>query len=201
MPSSNFCRRISVRQISSGRSRLADVLLDQFEDKEHGGFYFTSHDHESLDRPPEAGPRQCDAVRQCSSGLCAPAPGPPYGREPLPGGGQALPGSLFPVRGTFSRLASPPFSWPWRNICAPPTSIILRGPAADVADWQARLLSRLRPATMVIPIAENRDRLPSMLDRPPSDTVNAWVCSGVSCTPPVSDWAELERICNARDIG
>ena len=83
----------------------------------------------------------------------------------------------------------------------PPTSIILRGPATEVADWQARLLSRLHPATMVVPLADNREPLPPMLNRPTSDTVNAWVCSGVSCMPPVSDWAELERMCNARDMG
>jgi len=28
--------------------QLADELLDSFEDKEHGGFFFTSHDHEKL---------------------------------------------------------------------------------------------------------------------------------------------------------
>ena len=28
--------------------RLADQILDSFEDKEHGGFFFTSHDHEKL---------------------------------------------------------------------------------------------------------------------------------------------------------
>ena len=27
---------------------LADVLLDQFEDRAHGGFFFVSHDHEHL---------------------------------------------------------------------------------------------------------------------------------------------------------
>src|SRR5206468_6704626 len=27
---------------------VADVLLDEFEDPEHGGFFFTSHDHERL---------------------------------------------------------------------------------------------------------------------------------------------------------
>jgi uncharacterized protein YyaL (SSP411 family) len=28
--------------------RLADIMIDEFWDKENGGFYFTSHDHESL---------------------------------------------------------------------------------------------------------------------------------------------------------
>ena len=34
---------------------LADVLLDQFEDKETGGFFFTSHDHENLIHRPKPG--------------------------------------------------------------------------------------------------------------------------------------------------
>ena len=29
-------------------NRLADIMIDEFWDKENGGFYFTSHDHESL---------------------------------------------------------------------------------------------------------------------------------------------------------
>jgi uncharacterized protein YyaL (SSP411 family) len=29
-------------------TRLADVMIDEFWDKENGGFYFTSHDHEEL---------------------------------------------------------------------------------------------------------------------------------------------------------
>ena len=34
--------------------RLADVLLAQFEDREAGGFYFTSHDHEALIHRPKS---------------------------------------------------------------------------------------------------------------------------------------------------
>ena len=31
---------------------LADMLLEQFEDKQGGGFFFTSHDHERLIHRP-----------------------------------------------------------------------------------------------------------------------------------------------------
>src|SRR6266849_4751754 len=34
---------------------LAEVLLEQFEDKENGGFFFTSHDHERLIHRPKPG--------------------------------------------------------------------------------------------------------------------------------------------------
>lgn len=33
--------------------QLAEALLAQFEDKEHGGFFFTAHDHESLIQRPK----------------------------------------------------------------------------------------------------------------------------------------------------
>ncbi|MBN8886345.1 MAG: thioredoxin domain-containing protein [Rudaea sp.] len=32
---------------------LADALLERFEDREHGGFYFTAHDHETLIQRPK----------------------------------------------------------------------------------------------------------------------------------------------------
>jgi uncharacterized protein YyaL (SSP411 family) len=179
---------------------LADALLDRFEDKERGGFFFTSDDHESLiarlkpshDNATPSGnavaafglqrlghltgeSRYLEAARRCLEAFF------PFA-ENAPGGFASYVTAL-------------------EEHLDPPTSIILRGPATEVADWQARLLSRLHPATMVVPLADNREPLPPMLNRPTSDTVNAWVCSGVSCMPPVSDWAELERMCNARDMG
>ena len=43
---------------------LADALLARFEDRERGGFFFTSHDHEKLFHRTKPGPRQRDAVGQ-----------------------------------------------------------------------------------------------------------------------------------------
>ncbi len=39
---------------------LADALLERFEDREHGGFFFTAHDHETLPQRPK--PWTDDAV-------------------------------------------------------------------------------------------------------------------------------------------
>jgi uncharacterized protein YyaL (SSP411 family) len=34
--------------------------------------------------------------------------------------------------------------------------------------------------------------LPETLDKPGADRrVNAWVCRGVNCLPPIADWGEL----------
>ena len=42
------CRRASGARTSNGRGEIADALLARFEDRERGGFFFTSHDHEKL---------------------------------------------------------------------------------------------------------------------------------------------------------
>jgi uncharacterized protein YyaL (SSP411 family) len=179
---------------------LADALLDQFEDKQHGGFYFTSHDHESLIARPKTAHDNATPSGNAVAAFALQRLGHLTGESGYVESARRCLEAFLPqaehAPGGFATLLMA-----LEEYLQPPTSIILRGPAIGVADWHARLLSRLRPATMVIPIAENPGPLPSMLDRPLSDAVNAWVCSGVSCTPPISDWAELERICNARDIG
>ena len=47
-PCSSCCRRNFARRICDWAEDIADVLLEQFEDRAGGGFFFTSHDHEKL---------------------------------------------------------------------------------------------------------------------------------------------------------
>ena len=49
-------------------------------------------------------------------------------------------------------------------------------------------------ATLVVGIEPGVAGLPATLDKPaPADRgVNAWVCRGVTCLPPITDLAELE---------
>ena len=42
---------------------LADAMLAHFEDREHGGFFFTADDHERLIHPPQADDGRFAAVR------------------------------------------------------------------------------------------------------------------------------------------
>ena len=42
-------------KISQFAQALAELLLEQFEDREHGGFFFVSHDHEQLIHRPKTG--------------------------------------------------------------------------------------------------------------------------------------------------
>ena len=55
MRCSSSCRPSSAPEDLELARSLADLLLDQFEDRERGGFYFVSHDHEQLIHRPKSG--------------------------------------------------------------------------------------------------------------------------------------------------
>jgi len=75
----------------------------------------------------------------------------------------------------------------------PPQVVILRGAPNEVESWQRRLDRVYRPATLTIGIHSRTNTLPAALDKPaPATGVQAWVCRGVSCLPPISEFANLE---------
>ncbi|MEK7876414.1 MAG: thioredoxin domain-containing protein, partial [Pseudomonadota bacterium] len=75
---------------------------------------------------------------------------------------------------------------------APPAVVILRG--GDLAAWQRELAARYLPHTMVLAIPAGARALPPVLDKPPGGKVNAWVCHGVKCLPPITELAELVAV-------
>jgi uncharacterized protein YyaL (SSP411 family) len=79
----------------------------------------------------------------------------------------------------------------------PPATVLLRGPAAGVAEWQERLGREWGGFCLALP--NGLTGLPAALDKPASDHVNAWVCSGVTCHAPVGEFDELRRIILNRD--
>ena len=77
---------------------------------------------------------------------------------------------------------------------APPQTVVLRGEAGALAGWRRALAARYRPDTLIVAIPAGHAGLPPVLDKSaPARDVNAWVCRGVTCLPPISELAELER--------
>jgi len=178
---------------------LADILVERFEDRAAGGFYFVSHDHEKLIHRAKAGH---DGATPSGNGIAAAALqrlGHVVG-EPryLDAAERALklfyPG-LKRQAGGFVSLATA-----LDEHLAPPTLVILRGDRDAVAAWQRALARVYRPATLVIGIplaAGETSGLPAVLDKPAATdgaAVNAWVCRGVSCLPPIGDAVDLDRV-------
>ncbi|MBU0753169.1 MAG: thioredoxin domain-containing protein [Gammaproteobacteria bacterium] len=172
--------------------QLADALLEHFEDREAGGFFFTSHDHEALIQRPKSG---FDSAMPAGNGVAAVAL-------------QRLGHLLGEVRYLESARRTLECFWPQmqrqaggfstllvalEEALTPPATLILRGPAAAVGDWQRRLAGG-RGGALVLALPNGMAGLHPALSRPESDHVNAWVCRGVTCLPPIADFDELPDV-------
>lgn len=172
---------------------LSSALLDHFEDQVQGGFFFTRHDHEALIHRPKPG---YDSATPAGNGVAALA----LQRLALLTGNsryaqaaervlQLFQPQLLRHPGGSTSLLTALEEW-----LTPPRAVILRGPQAEVRDWQTRLEQRYLPGTLLLALPNAATGLPASLDKPRSDAVNAWVCSGVTCLTPVSDWPEMEGV-------
>jgi len=63
----------------------------------------------------------------------------------------------------------------------------------ELAPWQAQLAGRYAPSTLVLALGDDIAGLPPAMDKPAQPGVNAWVCRGVECLPPIREPALLER--------
>ena len=174
---------------------LADVLLEQFEDQEAGGFFFTSHDHEKLIHRPK--PSHDDATPS-GNGVAACALqrlGHLLGEFRYL---QAAERALTLFYPTFFRYPSSCCSLltALEQSLFPPRLVILRGPAQVLKKWEdaVRFVS---PYTLVFALPAELVDLPMSLSKPAGvdNTVNAWVCHGVKCLPAITDVHELLRVC------
>ena len=174
--------------------QLADALLDKFEDAETGGFAFTSRDHEALILRSKPGH---DNATPAGNGVAAFAL---QRLGHLVGEPQYLAASERALRLFQSAIARRPnvFSTLLAALdeyLAPPCIVVLRGKATDFGPWQRSLTGIYRPDTLVFAIPAEATGLPEVLAKPvPRAGVNAWVCEGVSCGPPIAALSDLERL-------
>ena len=176
---------------------LSELLLEQFEDRAAGGFFFVSHDHERLIHRAKPGH---DNATPAGNGIAAFALqrlGHLIG-EPryLAAAERALKLFYAPLERQPSGLVS--LATALDEYLSPPQTVVLRGEAGALAKWQRSLAARYRPDTLVLAIPAGRAGLPPVLDKAaPAGGVNAWVCRGVTCLAPISDLADLERTLSA----
>ena len=75
----------------------------------------------------------------------------------------------------------------------PPTTVIVNGPAAGFGAWREALRRDYRPDTMVLFVPGTAAGLPPPLAKPAGAAVNAWVCEGVTCLPPIAEPGQLRE--------
>jgi uncharacterized protein YyaL (SSP411 family) len=176
---------------------LAELLLERFEDRAAGGFFFVSHDHEKLIHRAKPGH---DNATPAGNGIAA------FALQRL---GHLIgePRYLEAAERTLKLFYAPLERQPSAYVSlataldehlVPPQTVVLRGEAGTMAGWQRALAARYRPDTLVVAIPAGQVGLPPVLDKAAATRgVNAWVCRGVTCLPPISDLAELERTLSA----
>ncbi|HEY6862945.1 MAG TPA: thioredoxin domain-containing protein [Burkholderiales bacterium] len=169
---------------------LAEVLIEQFEDTVNGGFFFTSHDHERLIHRPKPGD---DNATPSGNGMAA------LGLQRLSlltGETRYAASAERAIAQFYPELAAQPgghttLLMALEERLVPPRTVILRGPAGPLVRWRRALAERHLPATLVLALAPDARDLPPVLAKPASDRVNAWVCEGVTCLPPVDRLEDL----------
>jgi len=82
------------REILAFAEELAEVLLEQFEDRENGGFFFTSHDHERLIHRPKPGYDNATPSGNGAAAFALQTPAFSYRRAPLRERSRAYPGAV-----------------------------------------------------------------------------------------------------------
>ncbi|MCO6428531.1 thioredoxin domain-containing protein [Nitrosomonas communis] len=177
---------------------LAEVLLDQFEDKQLGGFFFTSYDHEKLIYRPKAG--QDNAIPS-GNGVAAIAL---QRLGHLLGEYRYLQSAEHTLKLFYAEMRQHPSSYcslliALKEWLVPRQTVVLRGKTAALTEWR-RTLTFCAPNTIVLALPMELTGLPQSLNKalPVDQDVNAWVCAGEKCLPEITDLQELLQVCEVK---
>ncbi len=178
---------------------LAGVLLQEFEDRAGGAFFFTANDHEALLYRPKP---SNDSSLPSGNGVAALA----LGRLALLTGEERHAGSARRTVETFFPLLR---DYPagcatlvqaLEETLSPASTLVLRGAPDALAGWSGRLAREFMPGTLVLAVPSGARGLPPALDKPhAAGPVTGWLCRGPVCLAPSQDLDALIAACKARD--
>ncbi|MFV1993639.1 MAG: thioredoxin domain-containing protein [Acidiferrobacterales bacterium] len=175
--------------------QLADNLLDNFEDKENGGFFFTSHDHEHLiyrsktfsdDAMPNGNAVAASALLQL--GL-------------LSGRTQYLDAAERCLRCGFNALAEQAIahcslSHALELYLNPGLVVILRGNKERLQEWQQITNHRFIPRLTCFAI-ETGASVPKIFEhKKPVGEICAYICEGTHCLPVITNFSDYKDYLN-----
>jgi uncharacterized protein YyaL (SSP411 family) len=177
---------------------LADCMLEQFEDRAAGGFFFTAADHESLilrsksftDESVPAGNGVAASVLTRLGYLLA---------EP-----RYLEAAERTLEAGWSLLLEHPLEHAslvnaLEDFLAPSEIVIIRAEPEPAADWARSIAVARAPKRLVLGIP------PDVTDLPPALAMKhagpaplAYLCRGTSCSAPITDRRALEEALRVR---
>ncbi len=171
--------------------QIADLMLEHFEDRDAGGFYFTADDHEALIHRPK--PLADEAVPS-GNGIAA------FALQRLGfllGESRYLNAAESTLRAAWRAIEEYPHGHvtlltALEEYLHHPEIIVIRG-GAEIERWRDAASKLYAPRRLVFAIRSDDENLPGALaDRQPVDgeTV-AYRCLGTHCEMPVTTWEAL----------
>lgn len=172
---------------------LLEAMLEHFEDRDAGGFWFTSHDHERLMHRSKS---FSDDATPCGNGVAATVL---QRMGYLLGEPRWLAAAERTLRAGWSGLSRQPQAHAsmltaLEEYLAPPQIVILRGDPAGISRWQRELARLYAPQRITLAIADDATGLPAALaDKSAHGGVVAYLCRGSTCSAPIDDLSVLLR--------
>ena len=170
---------------------LADCLLEHFEDKTHGGFFFTADDHEKLVHRPKS---FSDDATPAGAGIAT---------RVLVRLGHLLARNDYlmaaerSLRAAWAALERYPHAHcallnALEELLQPGETVILRGDPLQLSDWRAVADMLYSPRRMVFSIPQDAAGLPTEIaQRAARPEPVAYICRGTDCSAPVTNLEEL----------
>jgi uncharacterized protein YyaL (SSP411 family) len=167
--------------------QLAELMLQHFIDNEHGGFYFTADDHESLMHRPKP---LADEATPSGNGIAALAL---QRLGYLLGEPRYLKAAEGTLRSAWRAMAEYPHGHvslvtALEEFLTPPEIIIIRGTTDKISQWQNAATRLYTPRRLIFAIAADATDLPGALaERCAIDAQTvAYRCLGSHCSLPIT---------------
>jgi hypothetical protein len=177
--------------------QLADVLLDQFEDKNDGGFFFTAGDHEQLihrsksfaDEALPSG-NGVAASMLCRLGF-------------LLGETRYLDSAERALRAAWAGMQDYPQAHmtlvnALEDFLSSMQILIIRGEGSSAAHWAGALNGLYAPTRMIFAIPPEAELPASLATKRAGPTTVAYLCSGMTCSAPLANLEEVARTLKLR---
>jgi uncharacterized protein YyaL (SSP411 family) len=177
--------------------QLAEVLLDQFEDAENGGFFFTAKDHERLihrsktfaDESVPSG-NGFAASTLCRLGL-------------LLGETRYLDAAERTVLAAWAAIQEYPQAHmslvnALEDLLSSMQILIIRGEALSAAHWAGALSALYAPTRMIYAIPNDAQLPAALAAKRPGETTVAYLCTGMTCSAPLANLEEVARTLKLR---
>jgi uncharacterized protein YyaL (SSP411 family) len=169
-------------------------LLAHFEDREHGGFYFTADDHERLIQRPKS---FADEATPSGNGIAAQA----LARLGLLlGDVRYLDAAERTLNAAVKMINEAPVAHAslltaLEEKITPAQIIILRGAGRNFDEWHRLCIRDYAPRRLSFATRDNARDLPNALaEKVPQGEVVAYVCKGMNCSPPIDDLKSLQAL-------